>query len=127
MHGLLSILIWLPIGAGLVILALGERYIVAARWLALLASLVTLALSVPLWLHFDTGTAALQFTEKLPWIPRFDAWYALGVDGISLPLLVLTAFMTVPVVIAGWTVIEKRPAQYYAAFLLMEGLMIGVF
>jgi NADH-quinone oxidoreductase subunit M len=105
----------------------GDRNIVAGRWLALLASVATLALSVLLWSSFDTGTAALQLVEKLPWIPRFDAWYALGVDGISLPLIVLTAFMTVPVVIAGWTVIETRPAQYYAAFLIMEGLMIGVF
>src|SRR5467141_2757053 len=127
MHGLLSILIWLPIAAGLAVVLLGDRNIVAGRWLALLASLATLALSVPLWSSFDTGTAALQFPEKLPWIPRFDAWYALGVDGISLPLIVLTAFMTVPVVIAGWRVIETRPAQYYAAFLIMEGLMIGVF
>jgi NADH-quinone oxidoreductase subunit M len=127
MHALLSILIWLPIAAGVVILLLGDRNIVAGRWLALLASLATLALSVPLWTQFDTGTAALQFVEQLPWIPRFSAYYALGVDGISLPLIVLTAFMTVPVVIAGWTVIENRPAQYYAAFLIMEGLMIGVF
>jgi NADH-quinone oxidoreductase subunit M len=88
---------------------------------------VTLVLTVPLWAHFDTTTAAMQFIEQLPWIPRFRAYYALGVDGISLPLIVLTAFMTVPVVIAGWSVIEKRPAQYYAAFLIMEGLMIGVF
>ena len=127
MHHLLSILIWLPIAAGLLILLLGERQIVAGRWLALLASLGTLALSVPLWTHFNTGTADLQFSELLAWIPRFKAYYALGVDGISLPLIVLTAFMTVPVVIAGWSVIETRPAQYYAAFLIMEGLMIGVF
>ena len=127
MHGLLSILIWLPIGAGVLLLVLGERRIVAGRWLALLASLATLALAVPLWTSFNTSSAALQFPELLPWIPRFDAWYSLGVDGISLPLIVLTAFMTVPVVIAGWTVIETRPAQYYAAFLIMEGLMIGVF
>ncbi len=127
MHGLLSILIWLPVGAGLLILALGERNIVAGRWLALTAAVATLALTVPLWTGFDTTTAAPQFTELLPWIPRFDAWYALGVDGISLPLILLTAFMTVPVVIAGWTVIDARPAQYYAAFLIMEGLMIGVF
>ncbi len=127
MHHLLSILIWLPIAAGLLILLLGERQIVAGRWLALLASLGTLALSVSLWTHFNTGTADLQFSELLAWIPRFKAYYALGVDGISLPLIVLTAFMTVPVVIAGWTVIETRPAQYYAAFLIMEGLMIGVF
>jgi NADH-quinone oxidoreductase subunit M len=126
MH-LLSILIWLPIGAGLLILMLGDHRIEAGRWLALGATLLTLALSVPLWTHFDTTTALPQFTEHLPWIPRFDAWYGLGVDGISLPLIVLTAFMTVPVVIAGWTVIETRPAQYFAAFLIMEGLMIGVF
>ncbi len=127
MHALLSCVIWLPIAAGLAVLLLGDRNIVAGRWLALAASLATLALTVPLWSHFDTTTAAMQFAEKLAWIPRFRAFYALGVDGISLPLIVLTAFMTVPVVIAGWSVIETRPAQYYAAFLIMEGLMIGVF
>jgi NADH-quinone oxidoreductase subunit M len=127
MHHLLSILIWLPILAGVLVLALGDRNIVAGRWLALIASLVTLILTVPLCSSFDTATASLQFVQKLPWIPRFEAYYSLGVDGISLPLIVLTAFMTVPVVIAGWTVIEARPAQYFAAFLVMEGLMIGVF
>jgi NADH-quinone oxidoreductase subunit M len=127
MHGLLSILIWLPIAVGVLILLLGERNIGAVRWLALLGTLATLALAVPLWTGFDPTSAALQFPEKLPWIPRFSAFYALGVDGISMPLVVLTAFMTVPVVIAGWSVIEKRPAQYFAAFLIMEGLMIGVF
>src|SRR5246127_836767 len=127
MHALLSCLIWLPIAAGVLILLLGDRNIVLGRWLALLASLATLALVVPPWSHFDTATANLQFPQLLPWIPRFHAVYALGVVGISLPLIVLTAFMTVPVVIAGWSVIETRPAQYYAAFLIMEGLMIGVF
>ena len=127
MHGLLSILIWLPIAAGVLILLLGDRNVVAARWLALLGSLATLALAVPLWGGFDATTAVMQFPESLPWIPRFNAYYALGVDGISMPLIVLTAFMTVPVIIAGWSVIEKRPAQYFAAFLIMEGLMIGVF
>jgi NADH-quinone oxidoreductase subunit M len=124
---LLSLLIWLPIAAGVAVLVLGDRNISAGRWLALVASLATLLLAVPLWTHFDTHTAAMQFVEKLPWIPRFEAYYALGVDGISMPLIVLTAFMTVTVVIAAWTVIETRPAQYYAAFLIMEGLMIGVF
>jgi NADH-quinone oxidoreductase subunit M len=127
MHPLLSFLIWLPIAAGVLILLLGDRNIRTGRWLALAAALATLALAVPLWTHFDTVTADPQFRELLPWIPRFKAYYALGVDGISLPLIVLTAFMTVPVVIAAWTVIEARPAQYYAAFLIMEGLMIGVF
>jgi NADH-quinone oxidoreductase subunit M len=127
MHGLLSILIWLPIAAGALVLVLGDRNIALGRWLAMLASLAALGFSVPLWGHFDASTSALQFLEKLPWIPRFNAYYALGVDGIALPLIVLTTFMTVPVIIAAWTVIEKRPAQYFAAFLIMEGLMIGVF
>jgi NADH-quinone oxidoreductase subunit M len=127
MHDLLSLMIWLPIAAGVVVLLLGDGGIVAGRWIALVAALATLLLAVPLLSGFDTSTAAMQFPEKLAWIPRFRAYYALGVDGISVPLIVLTAFMTVPVVIAGWTVIESRPAQYYAAFLIMEGLMIGVF
>jgi NADH-quinone oxidoreductase subunit M len=127
MQGLLSVLVWLPIGAGVVVLLLGERNIVAARWVALLATIATLLLSLPLIAHFDTSTAALQYVENVPWIPRFNANYALGLDGISLPLVVLTAFITIPVVIAAWTVIEVRAAQYFAAFLIMEGLMIGVF
>jgi len=127
MHGLLSILIWLPIAAGVIVLLLGDRNIAAGRWVSLVASIATLIISLPLLSHFDTNTASMQFIEHLPWIPRFNAYYGLGVDGISLPLVVLTAFMTIPVVIAGWTVIESRPAQYFAAFLIMEGLMIGVF
>ena len=127
MYGLLSILIWLPIAAGIVVLLLGDRFIGAGRWLALLASVATLVLTFPLLAHFDTSTPAFQFIERVPWITTFHADYYLGVDGISLPLIVLTALMTIPVVIAGWRVIESRPAQYYAAFLIMEGLMIGVF
>ena len=127
MRDLLSILIWLPIGAGVLVLLLGDRNIALGRWLALLGSLATLALVVPLWSSFDPSSSAQQFPESLRWLPRFSAYYALGVDGISMPLVALTAFMTVPVVIAGWTVIEARPAQYFAAFLIMEGLMIGVF
>ncbi len=123
----LSLLIWLPIAAGVVVLALGDRRIVQGRWVALIASLATFVLSLPLYTGFDTGTAAFQFVEKLPWIPRLESYYHLGVDGISLPLVLLTAFITVPVVIAGWNVIQTRPAQYFAAFLIMEGLMIGVF
>jgi NADH-quinone oxidoreductase subunit M len=128
MHAhLLSVLIWLPIAAGIVVLLLGERNIAAGRWLALAAAVATLAVSLPMVADFDTHTAAYQFVESAPWIPRFNAFYALGVDGISLPLVVLTALMTIPVVIAGWTVIKVRTAQYFAAFLIMEGLMIGVF
>jgi len=129
LHGLdiLSLLTWLPIAGGAVVLAVGDKRASIARWVALLVSLVTLALCVPLWLGFDTSTAAFQYVERMGWISQLHADYYLGVDGISLPLIVLTAFMTVPVIIAGWTVIEKRPAQYYAAFLILEGLMIGVF
>jgi NADH-quinone oxidoreductase subunit M len=127
MHGLLSLLVWLPIGAGVLILLLGERNIVAGRWVALAATILTLLISLPLIAGFDTTTANFQFLESVPWIPRFHANYSLGLDGISLPLVVLTAFITIFVVIAGWSVIVVRAAQYYAAFLIMEGLMIGVF
>ncbi len=127
MHGLLSLLIWLPVAAGVLILLLGERNIVAGRWIALIATLATLILSLPLIADFNTSTADFQFIENIPWIPRFHANYALGADGISLPLVVLTAFITIFVVIAAWTVIEVRAAQYFASFLIMEGLMIGVF
>jgi NADH-quinone oxidoreductase subunit M len=84
-------------------------------------------LSIPLYTGFDTTTAAFQFVEQVPWIPAFNATYHLGLDGISLPLVLLTTFVTIPVLIAAWTVIEDRPAQYFAAFLIMEGLMVGVF
>jgi NADH-quinone oxidoreductase subunit M len=124
---LLSWLIWLPIAGGAAVLLLGERRIAVARWIALLASVGTLALCVPLWHHFDITTSALQFVEDAPWIAPLNAWYHLGIDGIALPLIVLTAFMTPLVIVAAWTTIEKRPGQYFAAFLIMEGLMIGVF
>src|SRR3984893_14136569 len=127
MQGFLSFLIWLPIAAGIVVLVLGDRNIAAGRWIALVASIVPLLISLPLLAHFNSGTPDFQFIENIPWIARFHANYALGVDGISLPLVVLTAFITIPVIVAGWTVIEARPAQYFAAFLIMEGLMIGVF
>jgi NADH-quinone oxidoreductase subunit M len=124
---LLSWLIWLPIVAGVAVLLLGDRRIAAGRWVALVASLAALALCVPLWGGFDLTTSALQYVENEPWIGALNAWYHLGIDGIALPLIVLTAFMTPLVVVAAWDTIEKRPAQYFAAFLVMEGLMIGVF
>jgi NADH-quinone oxidoreductase subunit M len=127
MTGLLSILIWLPIIAGVAVLMLGDKRVVLARWLALSAALATLVLSLQLLTQFQYGTAMFQFVELQPWIGRFSAFYHLGVDGISTPLIVLTTFMTVPVIIAAWNSIEQRPAQYFAAFLIMEGLMVGVF
>jgi len=124
---LLSWLVWLPIAGGVAVLALGEARAAAGRWLALLVSVAAFVLSLPLWGDFDRATAAMQFVERLEWIPSLNAWYHLGVDGIAVPLIVLTTFITPLVVIAGWTVIEKKPSQYFAAFLIMEGLMIGVF
>ncbi|MFA7095522.1 MAG: NADH-quinone oxidoreductase subunit M [Gammaproteobacteria bacterium] len=124
---LLSLVIWTPIIGGLVVLAVGDREPWGARSIALVFSLLTLALSVPLYAEFDTSTAAMQFVELSPWISTFNINYHLGVDGISMPLILLTAFTTVLVVIAGWEVIQYKTAQYMAAFLVLEGLMIGVF
>jgi NADH-quinone oxidoreductase subunit M len=117
----------LPILAGVLLLVIGDRSPGFGRWLALGASVATFVASLLLWRDFDRGIAAMQFVEREPWIGAFNAWYHLGVDGISMPLIVLTTFITPMVVIAGWSVIEKRPLQYFAAFLILEGLMIGVF
>jgi NADH-quinone oxidoreductase subunit M len=119
--------VWLPIAGGLLVMALGERRTGAARWLALAISLATLAIAVRLYGAFDGSTADFQLVERLPWIPPFHADYYLGVDGIAVPLILLTAFMTVPVVIMAWNSVSERVPQYLAAFLVMEGLMIGVF
>jgi len=123
---LLSLLIWLPIVGGFGVLACGDRIALAKR-LSLIISGSSLALSVPLWTSFRTGTAAMQFVERSPWISTIHSQYYLGVDGISMPLILLTTFTTVLIVIASWTNVEKRVAQYFAAFLILEGLMIGVF
>jgi NADH-quinone oxidoreductase subunit M len=123
---LLSLLIWVPIVGGFAVLFLGERG-AAARWLSLIVSGLTLLLSVPLYASFKTGTAEMQFVERTAWIPSIHADFYIGVDGISLPLILLTTFTTVLIVIAGWTNVEKRIAQYLGAFLILEGLMIGVF
>ena len=124
---LLSILTWAPIAGGLVLLLLGDRRIQVGRWVALAVAVGVFLASLPLYSAFDVGTADFQFVEKMAWIPAFHSNYYLGVDGISMPLILLTTFITIPVVVAAWTVIETRPAQYYAAFLIMEGLMVGVF
>ena len=124
---LLSILVWLPVAGGILTLLLGDARVAAARWVALVTAVATFLLSLPLWVHFTIGTADFQFVERASWIPTFHADYHLGVDGISMPLILLTAFITIPVVIAAWTVITQRVAQYFAAFLVMEGLMIGTF
>lgn len=124
---LLSLLIWLPITGGIVVLALGERYRSAAKTVALFTALLTVYLCIPLYSHFDNTLASMQFVEQQPWIASLNIHYYLGVDGIALPLIMLTALMTLLVVAAGWEVIQNRVAQYMAAFLIMDGLMIGVF
>jgi len=125
---LLSLVIWVPIVGGLLVMLAGSgRSGLEAKVLALLVSLLTFALSIPLYTGFDTATYQMQFVELKPWIESFGIHYHIGIDGISMPLILLTSFTTVLVVIAGWEVIKNKPAQYMAAFLIMEGLMIGVF
>ena len=124
----LSLAIWIPIGFGVAILAGGrDRNPDVIRSVALIGSLLALAVTIPLYTGFDPSVAQLQFVENTPWIERLNANYHLGVDGISIWFVLLTAFMTVIVVLAGWQVIETRVPQYYAAFLILSGLMVGVF
>ena len=124
---LLSLVIWTPIIGGLLLLAFAKNDASKTRFLALAVSILTFLLSIPLYTDFDTTTAVMQFSEMTPWISSFNINYHLGIDGISMPLIVLTTFMTVIVVIAGWEVIKDKVEQYMAAFLIMEGLMVGVF
>ena len=126
--GWLSLAIWTPIVFGAVLLALGrESQAHLVRWIALIGSLVSLLITLPLYSGFRLGTPVMQFVEKTPWIERFNVNYHLGVDGISLWFVLLTAFITVIVVIAGWEVIQRKVNQYMASFLILSGLMIGVF
>ncbi len=126
--GLLSLAIWTPILFGVILLAFGrDEHAKVVRWIALIGSVVSLAVTLPLYSGFDVSTSALQFVEKTMWIERFNVFYHLGVDGLSLWFVLLTAFITVIVVIAGWEVITERVNQYMGAFLILSGLMIGVF
>ncbi len=129
-HGafpLLSLLVWLPMLGGLLCLLAGNNRPQLARWIALGTALLTLALGIPLLTGFDFTTAGMQFVEQRAWIPAYDIRYHLGVDGISVPLIALTTLTTVLVLIGAWSVIEKRASQYVASFLILEGLMIGIF
>ncbi len=126
--GLLSLAIWLPIACGVLLLALGrDSNAGAVRWMALIGAFASFLVTLPLIGGFDTSTAAMQFGESLPWIERFNVRYALGVDGLSLWFVPLTAFITVIVVISAWEVITERVNQYMGAFLILSGLMVGVF
>jgi NADH-quinone oxidoreductase subunit M len=130
MHSIpiLSLCIWMPIAFGFLLLACGsDRHPHVARGIALVGALLSFAVTLLLLPGFDPGTSNMQFVEKLTWISRFNAQYYLGVDGISVWFVILTAFITVIVVIAGWEVIEEKVAQYMAAFLILSGIMIGVF
>jgi NADH-quinone oxidoreductase subunit M len=130
---LLSILTWLPVFGGIALLLMGDdgdfrsSRAGTMRWVALIVSVLVFMLSAHLYANFDATTSSMQFVEQVPWIAALDVHYYLGIDGISAPLIILTAFITPLVIIAGWNTITSRPAQYFAAFLILEGLMIGVF
>lgn len=123
----LSLLIWTPILGACLTLLIGEHRRDLARWTALAVSVLVFLLSLPLWFSFDRSMAAMQFVESVNWIPAFNIRYHLGVDGLSMPLIVLTTFTTILVVAAAWEVIKDRISYYLAAFLILEGVMVGVF
>ena len=126
--GLLSLAIWTPIAFGLFLLALGrDEQARAVRWVALIGSVISLLVTLPLYSGFKLDTSAMQFVENMPWIARFNVNYHLGVDGISLWFVLLTAFINVIVVMASWESITERVNQYMASFLILSGFMIGVF
>ncbi|HEU4373723.1 MAG TPA: proton-conducting transporter membrane subunit, partial [Telluria sp.] len=124
----LSLAIWLPIILGCVVLAIGrDKNPGLTRWLSLAAAIVSFLPTIPLIQHFDNAAHGMQFVESTPWIGRFNIMYALGIDGLSLWFVPLTALITIIVVISAWQVIEERVAQYMGSFLIMSGLMVGVF
>ncbi len=126
--GLLSLAIWMPIAFGVMLLAFGrDEQARAVRWFALAGAIASFLVTLPLYAGFQLGTAEMQFVENVSWIQRFNVNYHLGVDGISFWFVLLTAFINVVVVIAGWEVITRKVNQYMAAFLILSGLMIGVF
>ncbi|MEZ0238819.1 MAG: NADH-quinone oxidoreductase subunit M [Methylophilaceae bacterium] len=125
---ILSLSIWVPVLAGILVLATGnDERPGLTRWIALLGSIAGFLVTLPLYTRFDRADGGFQFQEGYNWIPSFNIHYHLGVDGLAVPLILLTSFTTMIVVLAGWEVIQKRVAQYMAAFLIMSGLMIGVF
>ncbi len=130
---MLSILVWLPIAGGAALLFIGDdgdvrsRQAGVMRVAALVVSLLTFLLSIGLYAAFDNAATGMQFVERILWVESLNVYYYLGVDGLSTPLILLTTFITPLVVVAGWDSIKNRSAQYFAAFLILEGLMIGVF
>jgi NADH-quinone oxidoreductase subunit M len=125
---ILSLLICVPIIGGFLALMTGDdKRANVARWIAVVTALISMALCVPLWINFDTTTYAMQFAEQYEWIPKYGIFYSVGVDGISMPLAVLSTFTTLVVILASWKPIKYRVAQYMAAFLIMQGMMVGAF
>ncbi len=126
-HSLLSLLIWLPIIGGILVLALGQQRPSLVKLLSITMALAVFVLSLTLWTQFDRSTASLQFVEQTVWIEALAIYYHLGVDGIAMPLVILTSFITVLVILSAWRVIEKNIHQYMSAMLILEGMLIGVF
>jgi NADH-quinone oxidoreductase subunit M len=124
---LLSLAIWVPIIGAVPVLVLGSGRRDMVRWLALAVAIASFAVTLPLYTGFDRQFVGMQFVEMAPWIPRFNVQYFLGVDGISVLFILLNAFVTILVIMAGWEVIQEKVAQYMAAFLIMSGLMNGIF
>jgi proton-translocating NADH-quinone oxidoreductase chain M len=124
---LLSLAIWVPILGAVLVFAVGSERRTLVRWLALAVAIAGFLVTIPLYTRFDATQSGMQFVEQLPWITRFNVWYLLGVDGISMPFILLNSLITVFVVLAGWEVIEEKQAQYMGAFLAMSGLMNGIF
>ena len=124
---LLSLAIWVPILGALPVFWLGSERRTLVRWLSLAVAVAGFLVTIPLYTGFDATQAGMQFVEQSPWITRFNVQYLLGVDGISMPFILLNSFITVMVVLAGWEVIEEKQAQYMGAFLIMSGLMNGIF
>ena len=127
-HHILSFTIWVPVLAGIAVLASAdESKPNNTRWLALLGGIVSFLVSIPLYTQFNFADGGFQYQEGFSWIPAFNINYHLGADGLAVPLILLTSFTTLIVIISAWEVIQKRVAQYMACFLIMSGLMIGVF
>ena len=125
--GVLSLTIWVPIVFGIAVLVMGrDSHPAPVRWTALAGSVLGLLVCIPLWTGFQP-TSAMQFVEMRPWIAAFNVNYHLGVDGISMPFILLNSFMTVLVVIAHWEVVTDKVSQYLASFLIMSGLVNGIF
>ena len=124
---LLSLAIWLPILGAVPVFWIGSERRTLVRWLSLAVAVAGFLVTIPLYTGFDATQAGMQFVEQAPWITRFNVQYLLGVDGISMPFILLNSLVTVLVVLAGWEVIEDKQAQYMGAFLIMSGLMNGIF